>query len=170
MTTAPPTKPIARLLIVDDEVAQMTALCHTLEEEGYATTGFSSPRAALDAMREQEFDVVLTDLMMPGMDGIALLNAGQEIDNNIVGIVMTGHGTIDTAVEAMQAGALDYIQKPFKLRSILPVLRRALTMRRLRTENIQLRQIVALHELCTAFTDELNPHIVINKIAEAIYR
>jgi len=65
--------PIARLLIVDDETALMTALCNTLETEGYATTGFTSAREALAKLRERQFDLLLTDLMMPEMDGIALL-------------------------------------------------------------------------------------------------
>src|SRR5258708_4915470 len=73
--------------------------------------------------------------MMPGLDGIALLCAARQFDPDLVGIIMTGEGTIATAVEAMRSGALDYILKPFKLSAILPVLARALTMRRLRIEN-----------------------------------
>src|SRR6266571_2268870 len=113
---------IAKLLIVDDEAALMTALCKTLEQQGYAAAGFTSAKEALAALRQQQFDLVLTDLMMPEMDGILLLRAAQEIDRDLVGIVMTGHGTIDTAVGAMKVGALDYILKPFKLNGILPVL------------------------------------------------
>jgi CheY-like chemotaxis protein len=64
-----------RLLIVDDEAAQMTALCNTLEDRGYVTTGFTSAKEALAVLRGQQFDLVLTDLMMPEMDGIALLRA-----------------------------------------------------------------------------------------------
>jgi signal transduction histidine kinase len=130
----------SRLLILDDESMHMRALCDTLEAEGYITVGFTEPTAALAALREQSFDLVLTDLTMPGRDGIEFLQAAREIDINMVGIVMTGHGTIDTAVAAMKAGALDYILKPFTLRMILPVLSRALTVRSLRTENVQLRQ------------------------------
>lgn len=130
----------ARLLIVDDEIAQLRALCDTLEMEGYFTTGFSSARDAIAAVHEQHFDLVLTDLTMPEMNGIEFLKAVREIDANIVSIVMTGHGTIDTAVAAMKAGALDYILKPFTLRTMLPVLDRALTVRNLRNENIQLRR------------------------------
>ena len=132
----------ARLLIVDDETAQMKALCHTLEDENYAATGFTSADEALKVLQPDEFDLVLTDLQMPEMDGIALLRAAQDIDRSLVGIVMTGHGTIDTAVEAMKAGALDYILKPFKLSAILPVLSRALTVRRLRIENAELQRRV----------------------------
>lgn len=139
--------PTARILIVDDEVAQMTALCHTLEDEGYVTVGFSSARAALAAMHENEFDILLTDLMMPNIDGISLLTTAREIDPNIVCIVMTGHGAVETAVSAMQAGALDYIQKPFKLRQIMPVLARAMTIRRLKRSNAELELRVQQHTL-----------------------
>ncbi|MBW4053399.1 MAG: response regulator, partial [Proteobacteria bacterium] len=106
--------PIARLLVVDDEAAQLRALCDTLELEGYAPTGFASPREALSGLQPDTFDLLLTDLMMPEMDGIELLRAAKRIDRDLAGIVMTGHGTIDTAVKAMQAGALDYILKPFR--------------------------------------------------------
>ena len=123
---------LAKLLIVDDETAQMTALCKTLELERYETVGFSSATEALAALRNQSFDLVLTDMMMPEMDGITLLRNAFEIDPNLVGIVMTGHGTIGTAVEALKTGALDYILKPFKLSAVLPVLTRALAVRQLR--------------------------------------
>ena len=107
----PPPSP--KLLIVDDEAAQMKALCQTLEPEGFSTTGFTSANEALATLRNQDFDLVLTDLMMLEMDGIALLRSAFEIDPDLVGIVMTGHGTVGTAVEALKAGALDYILKPF---------------------------------------------------------
>ena len=131
-----------RLLILDDEAAQMTALCNTLEDLGYITTGFTSAKEALAALRDEEFDLVLTDLIMPEMDGIVLLRAALEIDAKLVGIVMTGHGSIDTAVEAMKGGALDYILKPFKLSVIASVLARALAVRRLRMENAELERRV----------------------------
>jgi light-regulated signal transduction histidine kinase (bacteriophytochrome) len=80
--------------------------------------------------------------MMPGIDGISLLRSAHDIDPDLVGVVMTGHGTIDTAVEAMKAGALDYILKPFKLSVVLPVISRALTVRNLRLANIALEKRV----------------------------
>jgi len=133
-TTAP-----GRLLIVDDEVAQMKALCETLEMEGYVTSGYSSARQALAALREGDVDMLLTDLMMPEMDGISLLHAARQVDGNLAGVVMTGHGTVDTAVKAMQDGALDYILKPFKLSQVLAVISRALDVRRLRLDNAAMR-------------------------------
>jgi two-component system sensor histidine kinase/response regulator len=138
MTNLPP----SRILIVDDELAHMKALCDTLQGQGYQTAGFSSPSAALAEIQADRFDVLLTDLMMPEMDGIALLEAARRKDPYLAGIIMTGEGTIATAVEAMRSGALDYILKPFKLRAVLPVLERALSVRRLRRENVALEQSV----------------------------
>src|SRR5258708_2732165 len=132
----------ARLLIVDDEADLMRALCNTLKEEGYDTSGFTSGRNALEAPRREKFDLLLTDLMMPEMDGIALLRAALQADPDLVAIMITGEGAVATAVEAMKAGASDYILKPFKLSFILPVLSRALTVRALRVENAELNRRV----------------------------
>lgn len=132
--------PRVRILIVDDEVPQMKALCDTLRDHDYDTVGFTAGAPALEALRSARFDLLLADLMMPGMDGIALLKSALEADPDLVGIIMTGEGTISTAVEAMKSGALDYILKPFRLSVILPVLSRALAMRRLRMENAELQQ------------------------------
>src|SRR5581483_4813445 len=127
--------PTGRLLILDDDPAQVKLLCHALEAEGYSAAGFTSASEALASVRKQTVDLVLTDLNMPEMDGINFLRAVIDVDPNVVGIVITGNGTIDTAVQALQAGALDYILKPYKLRAILPVLARALAIKRLRVEN-----------------------------------
>jgi len=129
-----------RILIVDDEAPQMRALCDTLKDQGYETTGFIRGENALEALKETKFELLLADLVMPGLDGIALLRAARQIDADLAGIIMTGEGTIATAVEAMKSGALDYILKPFKLSAILPVLDRALTVRRLRMENAELER------------------------------
>jgi two-component system sensor histidine kinase/response regulator len=144
-----------RLLIVDDETAQMRALCDTLGLEGYATQGFDSPRAALAELRAGQFDMLLTDLMMPEMDGIELIAAVRKIDPDIGAIVMTGHGTIDTAVLAMRNGALDYILKPFRLNVVLPVLVRAQDLQRLRRENAALQALEKqqAEELAAAYQD-----------------
>jgi DNA-binding NtrC family response regulator len=131
-----------RLLVVDDEVELMTALCDSLREEGFEAAGFADPAAALAALRGGEFDLLLSDLMMPGTDGIQLLRQALEIDPALVGIIMTGQGSIPTAVEAMKVGAFDYLLKPFRLRQVLPVLARALEVRRLRAENVRLRRVL----------------------------
>jgi DNA-binding NtrC family response regulator len=134
--------PRGRLLVVDDEAELMRALCDALTEEGFEARGLSDPAAAPEALRDGAFDVLLSDLMMPGTDGIQLLRQALAIDPNLVGIIMTGQGTIQTAVEAMKAGAFDYILKPFRMQSVLPVLERAMEVRRLRTENVRLRRVL----------------------------
>lgn len=135
----------ARLLVVDDEPAQMKALCDTLEDNGYQVVGRSNGEDALATLRQGSFDLLLADLMMPGMNGIELLRTALAIDPMLVGIIMTGEGTIITAVEAMQSGALDYILKPFKLSAILPVINRGLAMHRLRLENAALQARLREH-------------------------
>ncbi len=132
-----------RLLVVDDEVELMAALCEALRDEGFDAVGVSAPDAGLAALRAgDEFDIVLSDLMMPGTDGIQLLRQGFATDPELVGVIMTGQGSIQTAVEAMKAGAFDYVLKPFRLQQVLPVLDRAMEVRRLRRENTRLRQVV----------------------------
>lgn len=131
------------LLVVDDEVPQMHAVCDTLSEHGYAPTGFSTVREALAAITPGRFEMLLTDLTMPGMDGIALIQEALRRDPDLVCIVMTGAGTVANAVEAMKAGAFDFLLKPFRLREILPVLERALGVRRLRRENATLQARVS---------------------------
>jgi DNA-binding NtrC family response regulator len=134
--------PIAHLLIVDDEATQVTALCRILRLEGYATTGVLSASAALDALRAGTYDIIVTDLMMPDLDGIGLLRAAWAIDPDLVGIVMTARAAAETAVAALKVGALDYIVKPFSLSGIVPALLRAMTVRRLRRQNATLLQHV----------------------------
>lgn len=136
-TTRAPQTP-ARILVVDDEPAQMKALCDTLRDRGFNATGIGSPGAALAELATRQYDLVLTDMMMPEMDGITLLRKALATDPNLVGIIMTGEGTITTAVEAMKVGAFDYILKPFRLSVILPVITRALDVRRLRLANAEL--------------------------------
>src|SRR6267142_4751749 len=164
------TTPQARLLIVDDEALHLNALCDTLEQEGYSTTGFTSAKEALQALRDQEFDLLLTDLMMPEMVGISLLRAALEIDKTLVGIVMTGHATIPTAVDAMKMSALDYVLKPFKLSVVLPVIARALKVRRLRMENLQLLETGGIYELSMAIAFARDSGTIIRKMAEAVFQ
>lgn len=124
-----------RLLVVDDEVELLTALCNALLGEGFEVTGCADPTVALAALRTGGFDLLLSDLTMPGMDGIQLFRQALQIDPTLVGVLMTGSGTIQEAVEAMKVGAFDFVLKPFRLREILPVLNRAIEARRQRAKN-----------------------------------
>lgn len=158
---------IAKLLIVDDEVELMTALTDILNSQGYNATGFSNGRDAIQALKKECYDIVLTDLMMPEMDGISFLRAAQELDSNLVGIIMTGQGTVHTAVESMKMGAFDYILKPFKLPNLLPVLYRAMDARRLKLENIQLREAVEIYELSMVMAYSQDSRMILNKTLDA---
>jgi signal transduction histidine kinase len=123
-----------KIIIVDDSPFMLTTLCDMLGGQGYQTVGCKSAQEALVLLWNEEFDILLTDLTMPDMDGIALLRAALDIRPNIVGILMTGNGTIETAVEAMKVGALDYLLKPVQLSTALPVLSRAMIVSQLRAE------------------------------------
>ena len=133
---------LARILIVDDDTAIVDALGYTLGGQGYETTGFTDAAAALTSLEAGRFDLLLADLTMPGLGGVDLLRLAQARDPDLVGVIMTGEGTVATAVEAMKTGALDYVLKPLKLSVILPVLSRALTVRQLRIENVDLERRV----------------------------
>ena len=141
--------PIARVLIVDDKVEQATALSAALADQGYETRAVSSAAEGLAALRsafsepDRAFDALLTDLSLPGMNGIELLRAALRLDGLLAVVVMTGFGSIDTAVEAMKSGASDFIEKPFRVSVIKSVLTRALAVRHLRSENASLLRRLA---------------------------
>lgn len=132
-----------RLLVVDDEVPQLEALCTVLREEGHQVAGCATPGEALALLDGERFDIMLSDLNMPAMNGIELIKQALTRDPDLVPLLMTGQGSIPTAVEAMKVGALDYVLKPFRLAAIRPVLGRALEMHRLRATNRELQQAVA---------------------------
>lgn len=131
-----------RILIVDDEVELANILAESLADHGYSSTAVNRGADGLAALRSAEYDLILSDLMMPEMDGLAVLREALKIDPTLVGIIMTGQGTIATAIDAMKIGAFDYVLKPFDLRTMLPIIERGLEMRRLRLENTRLRRYV----------------------------
>ncbi len=147
----------ARLYVVDDETLQREALSTLLEEEGYAVTGFSNARDALNALREQPCDLLLTDLRLPCLSGTELIREALKISPDLSAILMTGHGSMETAVEAMQMGVLDYILKPFKFTEISPVIRRALENRRLRLQNaVLLAKVTVANQRLTDLNADLD--------------
>jgi PAS domain S-box-containing protein len=158
---------LGRLLIVDDETPLMDVLCEMLTEHKYKTVGFVSSRDALEELKQQEFDVLLSDLMMPEMDGITLVKAALEIDPSLVAIIMTGQGTVQTAVEAMKFGAFDYVLKPFRLNALMPILARAMELRKVKAENLQLRETVAMNDLVQAVALTLDRNTILRKVADA---
>lgn len=129
------------LIVIDDEVETITPVCEFLSHCGYVVSSFTSGRDALKVMRERSFDLLLTDLIMPEMDGITLLRAALDIDPSLIGIIITGQGTIRSAVEAMKVGAFDYILKPLELKLLRQVVSRAMSVRRLLRAESKYRSI-----------------------------
>jgi signal transduction histidine kinase len=134
MSDASSAAPSIRILIVDDEPYQIEMLRGMLKSRGFSVTGFASADQAIAALREGGFDLLLTDLHLPKVSGSDLLKTALKIDPHLIVIIMTGFGSIDTAVETMKEGAFDYILKPLKVKGLMAVLSRALTMRKLRLE------------------------------------
>jgi len=131
----------ARLLIVDDEENLRTSLCQAFRMEGYEVTGAADAQEALALIQGANFDVLLSDLMMPGLDGLALLEKARVLMPEAVIILMTGQATVESAIRALKGGAYDYILKPFKLEEIFHVVGRGLEQQRLRRENLALAEI-----------------------------
>ena len=127
------------LLLVEDEASLREVTAQRLASEGYRVVEVDSGEAAVERLEDCAFDVVLTDLRLPGIDGTAVLDAALERYPDIVCIVVTGFGTVTDAVAAIKRGAADFITKPFQLDQLLHVMRSALEQRRLRSENAYLR-------------------------------
>ncbi len=135
MTAAPQ----QQILLIDDEAIALSNLKHVFEREGYAVTACKSGEAGLAAMQTTAFDLVLSDLRMPGIDGMEVLRHIRATTPDVPVIMITGHATLDSAVDAMKAGAYHYIAKPFRLAEAREVVRGALEMRRVKRENSELK-------------------------------
>jgi DNA-binding NtrC family response regulator len=129
-----------RILVVDDEELNRDLLQQILARAGYEVSTATDGEAALAMLRQGTFQVVLTDLRMPGVDGLDVIREMKTLAPSTIGIVHTAYSSVETAVEAMKAGAYDYVTKPVRRDELLVVLQRALDFYRLHSENIGLRQ------------------------------
>src|SRR3982075_1308492 len=127
------------LLLVEDESMLRQAIAEQLADRGYHVEQADSGEAALTHLSEFAFDVIVTDLRLPGIDGAAVVDAAVERYPDIVAIVVTGYGTVKDAVEAIKRGATDFVSKPFQIDELLHVLGSSLEQRRLKSENAYLR-------------------------------
>jgi two-component system response regulator AtoC len=131
---------LPHLLLVDDEAALRDVIAERLVEQGFEVTQAESGERALDFLSEFAFDVLVTDLRLPGLDGQRLIEAALERYPGIIAIVVTGYGTVKDAVDALKRGAADFVTKPFQFDELIHVLQTALEQKRLRSENAYLRQ------------------------------
>jgi two-component system, NtrC family, response regulator HydG len=132
--------PMAKILVVDDDSTLRTALKQLLENEGYRVDAAADGHAALERLVDFPPDVVVTDLHMPGMDGLTLIKKLREREGGLPVIVVTSAVEIQSAVTAMRAGAVDYITKPVELDELVLSIERAIEHRKIRLENENLRR------------------------------
>ena len=142
MALTDPTPPSPRVLVIDDEESMRHAARRGLERAGFACVTASTGREGVDAFVAGGFDAVLTDVRLPDLSGLDIVAILTEMDAAVPVIVMTGYGTMDTALEAMRRGARDYVQKPFVVRDVVASLQRAIAEGRLAGENRRLRALV----------------------------
>src|SRR5213080_5024956 len=134
--------PKPRILVIDDEAPIRDSLKMTLEYEGYEYVAAATGQEGLTLAEREAPDLVLLDVKMPGMDGIEVLERLRNMNESLPVVVVSGHGTISTAVEATKKGAFDFIEKPFASERVLVSLRNALDSRQLRDENRSLKKAV----------------------------
>ncbi|MDH3886528.1 MAG: sigma-54 dependent transcriptional regulator [Desulfobacterales bacterium] len=130
------------ILIVDDEKNYLTILSAVLEDEGFEVMTAPGGREALEVHKTSDLDLIVTDMKMPAMDGIELLENIKSVDPDLPIIMMTAHGTVDKAVEAMQKGAYSYILKPFDNERLIIYVKKAISMYQVVKENRRLRDAV----------------------------
>ena len=129
-----------RILVVDDEKLFRVSLCDDLDEAGFETHGLGSAEEVMEELKKNVYDVVLTDLRLPRMDGIALLKKIKKSSPDVIVIVMTAYATVQTAVEAIKQGAYDYITKPFTSEELFLTLKRFAKYQSILKENINLKK------------------------------
>src|SRR4029079_6992332 len=130
----------SRVMVVDDDAETLSLLCEVVAKEGYQVETAEDAETALQKLSEWQPDLVITDIHMPGKDGLALLAAVRDKAPDILVILLTAYGSLKTAVDSIKAGAFDYLSKPFIVDDIRLVVRRALEHKRVLCENQALRE------------------------------
>src|SRR5215471_18263044 len=131
---------MAQILIVDDESGIRESLQGILEDEGYTTNAISSGEECLELLRKSAVDLLLLDVWLPGMDGLETLEKIRALEDPPEVLMISGHGTIETAVRATKLGAYDFLEKPLSVEKTLILVKNAIDARKLRHENRDLRR------------------------------
>jgi putative nucleotidyltransferase with HDIG domain len=155
-----------RVLVVDDEKFIRDILADFLTMEGYMVRTAENGRQAVTELSRSPFDLVLTDLKMPQMGGLELLKHVAELQPEALTVIMTGFGTVETAIDSMKHGAYDYILKPFKVEEIVHVVQRGLEKQRLAAENLRLKEALSLYKVSEAITASLSLEEVLHTIVD----
>lgn len=158
----------AKILVVDDEISMCDFMEIMLSKEGYEVQSTDSPRHALELLRENDFDLVLTDLNMPEMSGIEVLKEIKSFKSEQDLIVMTAFASVDTAIEAMKHGATDYITKPFKVDEINLIIQKSISRRKLQTENKSLKKQLKQSSSFDKFIGSSEAVVAVKKLARQV--
>jgi putative nucleotidyltransferase with HDIG domain len=158
------------ILVVDDEFSIREILNDVLSNEGFTIYTAENGIEALKIIRELSPDLVITDMKMPKMGGMELLYQINSMRNKVITIMMTGFATVETAVEAIKKGAYDYIMKPFQFSDLLRVIEHALEKQRLITENLELKETMALYDISRAISSHLDMDIVLSMLLSALLK
>ena len=129
---------VSRVCLIDDDASARTAIERVLTVEGHEVVSYPDGQTGLDAALAEDFDCVLTDLRMPGVSGLELIDTLHDELPNLPVVLMTAHGTTEVAIEATRRGAFDYILKPFEMEELLPIIARATTAGRRGREKVAL--------------------------------
>jgi response regulator RpfG family c-di-GMP phosphodiesterase len=157
----------SRVLVVDDEKVIREILSEFLTMEGYVVRSVEDGADALTELRLRPYDMVISDLKMPKVGGLQLLEKISEEHLDVLTVIMTGFGTVETAIEAMKKGAYDYILKPFKVEEVVHVVQRGLERQQLQAENIRLREALTLYSVSEAIAKSLDIEHVLDVILDA---
>jgi len=130
------------ILIVDDDIRMRELLLEVFSEQGFAVRTAADGDIAIQEIKENNFDLVITDLKMPKQDGLSIVKHAKDKDSEMPVIMITGHGTVDSAIEAMKQGAYDYIEKPFDPEQLILIVHRALRYYLLTKENRQMGNVL----------------------------
>ena len=137
-----------RILIVEDDPKMNQGLLHILSTQGYDARSVDAGEKALEKIRQIQYDLVVTDLKLPGIDGMDLLKAVKAYDPTILFLMITAYGTVDTAVAAMKHGAEDYILKPFDMEKLRLVVKKTLEKRALFLQNLRQAVLPMMNKGC----------------------
>ncbi len=159
-----------RILVVDDEDMIRDLCYHILSAEGYQVTTASNGTAALDELGRSAVDLMITDIKMPGVDGLELFERVKARKQDVVTIFITGHGTIDTAIESLMRGVDGFILKPFAQEELLGAVDRAISSSRLKKENIRLKALIPLFEISKLLVTEIDLAHLFKIITEVLVK
>jgi len=155
-----------RVLVVDDEKLIRDIIADFLGMEGYIVRTAEDGASAIGELSRARYDLVISDLKMPKMGGLELLKEIVNAHPDTLTVIMTGFGTVETAIDAMKRGAYDYILKPFKVEEVVHIVQRGLEKRRLSAENLRLKEALSLYKVTEAIAASLSLDEVVTTLAE----